>query len=413
MLRRATVLAVLALPALLALAAAVTGCRAAPDQYVVASTISEALPESQWNPDELGRDLEATALENYLQLALGNMEAYADSVAREREVALIGIGPKDVVVGINPPGLIRDRRPFRDRRHCSFGERNNEPCLRFQSKNLDVHVYGDGSVGWISDELSYRVPNEGREAAIPVRLTAVFVRDIDRWVLVLEHMSYALPRSEILAMAERGELEPPMPIKSAFQDARQARLLKVYVQREHNANEQTRARAARQRTSTDGDTAPDTKLDAPSTTGDEPADDEDDQQANVDDQALFALLPGTRQEYRGAQTYGAPSLAQLFTWPGGAPARVLVGDYRIGKSPNRRVAWMVANLSVAVTTPSGRELSIGLRGTYLFAKSGRLWKLVQSHVSVPVAESRLAERFFGAPATRPAEDRAIAQSPRE
>src|SRR5262245_28441626 len=48
---------------------------------------------------DLQHALQATVLENYTQLTLGNLEAYADGVARHREVALIGVEPKDVVIG--------------------------------------------------------------------------------------------------------------------------------------------------------------------------------------------------------------------------------------------------------------------------------------------------------------------------
>src|SRR5690606_25328447 len=157
---------------------------------------------------ELSRELEASILENYLQLALGNMEAYADSVARDREVALMGLRPRDLMVGKNLQSRLRagTRLPSHDRPHRQIGTSESEPCLRLLPKTLQVHLYTDSSVGWISDEASYRIPHEGREAAIPLRVTAVMMRDIDRWVLVMEHTSYGLPVKTIVDMARKNEL---------------------------------------------------------------------------------------------------------------------------------------------------------------------------------------------------------------
>ena len=66
---------------------------------------------------DLARDLEATVLENYMQLTLGNFEAYADGIARDRDIVLIGISARDLVVGREPAGARRDRRPDDHLRH--------------------------------------------------------------------------------------------------------------------------------------------------------------------------------------------------------------------------------------------------------------------------------------------------------
>lgn len=338
----------------------------------VAPRVPSAVPaDTMQDPDaasrdELARELEASILENYLQLAVGNMEAYADSLARDREIALLGIRPRDLIVGKNPQERLRARRrlPFHDRPHCQIGASESEPCLRLLPKTLDVQLYGDSSVGWISDEVSYRVPHEGREAAIPLRMTAVMMRDIDRWVLVMEHTSYGLPVSTILDLARHNQLSAPAEFGSYHDDRNRAMVFRRELTSFLNAD----AAAKKRYLAALGRKPP------------VPAD------------AYFLLLPGPRQEYRGADMFRAPSLAQLF----GPGAVVSVDAYRLSAAPNKRVAWMAARLTVAVDDPiSRRTLSIGLRGTFLFAFSELRWHLVQAHISVPVSEEQLGRRLFG------------------
>jgi hypothetical protein len=316
--------------------------------------------------DELVRELEAAMLENYLQLALGNMEAYADSVAREREIALMGIRPQDLIVGTNPQERLRARKhlPFHDRPHCQIGASESEPCLRLLPKTLDVHLYTDDSVGWITDEVSYRVPHEGREAAIPLRLSAVMMRDIDRWVLVMEHTSYGLPVSAIMELARKGELAAPTEFGDYHDDRNRARVFQRELKTFLNAD----AAASKRFLETMERTRP------------------------VPAEAYFLLLPGRRREYHGARMFQARSLASLF----GPGAVVTIEGYRLSTAPNKRVAWMATRLAVKTDDPvSGRTLTIGLRGTFLFAFGNLRWHLVQAHISVPVTEAQIGRRLFG------------------
>jgi hypothetical protein len=316
--------------------------------------------------DELARELEAAMLENYLQLALGNMGAYADSLARDREIALMGIRRRDLIVGKNPQERLRarSRLPFHDRPHCQIGVSESEACLRLLPKTLDVQLYTDSSVGWISDEVSYRVPHEGREAAIPLRVTAVMMRDIDRWVLVMEHTSYGLPINTILDMSRQGQLSAPGEFSDYHDDRNRAMVFRRELRTFLNADAAAKKRYL----------------------------DIMERKRPVSAKAYFLLLPGPRQEYRGADMFRAPSLAQLF----GPGAVVSVDGYRLSAAPNKRVAWMAARLRVVVDDPvSRRTLSIGLRGTFLFAFSELRWHLVQAHISVPVTEAQLGRRLFG------------------
>ncbi len=299
---------------------------------------------------DLIRDLEATVLEGYMQLTLGNIEAYADGIARDKDIALIGIAPRAVVLGRNPRAVSRDRRPFRG------------IDAKFYSKNLDVNLSRDGAVGWSYDEVSYRVRFLDREASIPIRLTSIFIRDIDRWVLVHEHMSYALPIEEVVALARAGRLRSPRALcKKKKCDSESPGLRRIVEGLLASKGEAWFQRLASA------------------------------------DHALV-VWPGPEHEYHGKEVLDAPSLAELF----GPGAALSIHDYRAFVGPGRKVAWVVANLDA--TTGDG-ELTIGMRATFILsvarvATNKFAWKIVQAHVSVPIDAGELSRRVFGeGPAT--------------
>ena len=329
--------------------------------------------------DDLSRELEIVILENYLQLSVGNIEAYADSISREREVMLLGLSADATRVGRNQELARVDRRPLKARPRCMPGERTKLACLTVLSKRLDVHLYADDSAGWLSDELSYRVPIGGRLATIPLRLTAVFVRDIDRWILVSEHLSYALPLSEIMDLARTGELSPVRPYDNWFSERGRAKLLRDRLERQFNESEKETTLRSRQLRS------------KYRRAREERAEGQDTNTVRED--AMVVIRPTPGAEYHDEQVHDVPSLARVF----GAGARVRIDNYRFDMAANARVAWMAANLTAEARDPeSGRPVRIGLRGTFLFAfdkLSG--WNLMQSHVSVPISDTQLADRIFG------------------
>jgi hypothetical protein len=59
-----------------------------------------------------------------------------------------------------------------------------------RSKHLDIQIAADQTAAWISDELSWRITMCGRVAVIPLRITALYAHDGDRWVPVFEHLSF-------------------------------------------------------------------------------------------------------------------------------------------------------------------------------------------------------------------------------
>ena len=298
--------------------------------------------EADLGLEELRKSLESTVLENYVQLTFGNIEAFLDGVATEREVQFIGVTPRDVVVGVNPAALQKDRRLYRHRRP------------HILSKNLDVHLSEDGSVGWVYDEVSYRIEYMGREASVPIRSTALYVRDVERWVLVSEHLSYGVPMSDLVALVARGDFKAGtiMKTENGPSEALSASLVGL-VGRFVNGS------------SSD--------------------------EVVFDDEDTLILLPGPEQEFHGFESLDAPALAEIF----GTASTVAVQTFRVQLSLSKRVAWMVANLSVR-SEFNGDEFEIPLRGSFVLERRrDKGWGLVQAHVSAPLSEKELSARVFG------------------
>ena len=300
-------------------------------------------PESGPEPAQLARELEATVLEIYSHLTLGNFAAFRDSLASDEPVVLLGVRPRDVLVGVSPRAAGSDRRLL--------------PAMapNILAKNLELRLSQDGSVAWTFDEISYRVSYEGRVASIPIRDTSLFVRDIDRWVLVVEHQSYPTGIDELRARAAAGRSEQPRRFPSRH-TGEPARELVRLVGLLHNAEPRGLGRRV-----------------AP---GD----------------STLVLLPDADHELRGRDAVEGPALATLF----GPGATVGLRDYHIGTAKNETIAWMAANLVVR-TVVNDEKVDIGMRGTYVFRRGERDWELVQMHVSAPVSERELSRRVFGTP----------------
>ena len=129
----------------------------------------------------------------------GGQIAWVDlTVADDAPIVLIGVGPKDVHVG--------------DKTAASLERFRIDPCVEVLSKNLEVHLSRDRSVGWTFDDVSCRLPDpfEGRSASIPLRVTAVYQRHLDTWVMVMQHVSYGMPLDDVLAWARSGRLAKPV-----------------------------------------------------------------------------------------------------------------------------------------------------------------------------------------------------------
>lgn len=305
---------------------------------------SSVAPVASEEPAELGLDvlrksLESTVLENYDQLNSGNLEALSDGVVADRGLQFVGVTSADFIVGRRRKDLRRDRRLFKTRNP------------RLLSKNLDVRLSKDGSVGWIYDEMSLRVDYEGREASIPIRSTALFVRDVDRWVIASEHLSYGYPIEDIVLLATQGNLPDSPRFKVDYGGSRE-------------------------------DAAPLIGLSGlfVNAGGAEAL-------AN-DRQDTLVLLPGAALEFQGSE---APALAKLF----GEQATVAVKSFHIQMGESGRVAWMLASLAIQ-TRHNGDAIRIPLRSTFVFEREPKGdWGIVQAHISVGLSEEQLGARVFG------------------
>src|SRR6185436_8106547 len=76
-----------------------------------------------------------------------------------------------------------------------------------RSKNLSIQVAADQTAAWMSDELSWRIETCGRTAVIPLRITALYAHDGDRWIPVFEHLSFGWAPTPL-------DAPPPKAIKT-------------------------------------------------------------------------------------------------------------------------------------------------------------------------------------------------------
>jgi hypothetical protein len=94
--------------------------------------------------------------------------------------ARIGAGPGDVYLA-NDLARAPSRWPL-------DVDRSTRTDVR--SKRLDIHIAADETAAWTADEVSWRIEMCGRTAVIPLRVTALYAHDGDRWVPVFEHLSF-------------------------------------------------------------------------------------------------------------------------------------------------------------------------------------------------------------------------------
>jgi hypothetical protein len=207
----------------------------------------------------------------------------------------------------------------------------------------------------VFDQVSYRVSVDGRFASIPIRTTSVYIRDVDRWVLALDHWSYAQPVAAIRGRAAAGELEVgDLPVARAASDRVADAVIGLIGRLENSDRRVLELRRSR---------APGAVL----------------------------LLPGLHDELHGADIAAAPTLYQLF----GGEGTVGIRDYRVEASPTGEVAWVAAKLAVRVRGEVRAE--IVLRATYVLVHGASGWQVVQQHVSAPVEEGYFGDLLFGDP----------------
>jgi hypothetical protein len=267
--------------------------------------------------------------------------------------ARIGVGPGDVLTGDDVKLRASSRWPL-------FVEPGTPTSVR--SKHLDIHLSADRKVtaAWMADDVSWRVTQCGRTAAIPLRITALYAHDGDRWVQVFEHLSFGdvpLATPELYglqvktAVVDRGfadELSRTLAPLLYHQTARIPQV--VALDPEHLAEDDINQPAP-------------TLLLAP---------DPDGEWHGTEDTAHAQLIDGVLDaDDRRISTVG-PSL----------------GDSTI--------AYWVGNfIGTLADRPGVKGGKVRLRGTFVFEKREGKWLVVQAHISKPIDDIDLAQRVFG------------------
>lgn len=269
--------------------------------------------------------------------------------------ARIGVGPGDVLIGDEL------------RRAPSRWPLDVDPTIRTdaKSKRLEIHISADQTAAWTSDELSWRIPMCNRTAVIPLRETALYAHDGDRWVPVFTHTSFAHPLVPTAGGAH---------IKSTGGGDLTDELSRVLQTGVLRATDRVKATIA---------SGPESLVMGPTIEA---------ESRGLDAQTA-ALVPALlRSEDRRVGTIGR------------IPARATVA-YWVGN--------VVADLPATRIAPAGKAR---LRGTFVFeqrrvdeGKGPRCglehavchWVLVQAHVSQPIDDNELALDVFGTALTSP------------
>jgi hypothetical protein len=299
----------------------------------------------------LRHELESEVRESYERDEVSTTEDWQDVLDPSLGIVRFGVRPGDeqvVTKGATPPRRLPLRIVASD-----DGAGACEETLR--SNDLRVYLSPDASTAWVTDELTACVPACGKQALLPLRLSAVYVRGGDRWVLAVEHLSYPQPAASLIA---RGDDH--------------ATAIDSFVSRRASA--------------------PDLANLVPSAIAETvPADRES--TFATDGQAL-AWWPDPAHELRGAAISGGPSLTDAFD-----AASITTEGARLGIGPQTgpgAIAWWAGMILVKARTGLGgenNEVPLRLRGTFVMRRDPDRWRIVQSHVSAPIDDQTLAHEI--------------------
>lgn len=264
--------------------------------------------------------------------------------------ARIGVGPGDVLFGEDVSRRASSRWPL-------MLATGTPTAVR--SKHLSIHLSSDRQVSaaWMSDELSWRITLCGRTAIIPLRITALYAHEGDRWVEVFEHLSFG---------------RTPQP--TADGELRGAPFIEAVVNRDISdaLSRQLNALVSAQSTRIKLSVAPPTRDDDPT----KPA-------------PTFLLGPDPDGEWSGGDAETIRLVDGKITLD-----RPRVGT--IGRPDKSTIAYwvgnMVADLNHHPGTPASKVL---LRGSFVFEKREGKWVIVQGHISQPIDDFDLANLVYG------------------
>ena len=264
--------------------------------------------------------------------------------------ARIGVGPGDIYLAEEVGRLASSRWPLQ----IAPG---TETAVR--SKRLRIHLSADRQVSaaWTSDELSWRITLCNRTAVIPLRVTALYAHDGDRWVQIFEHLSFGRTPQPTADGQLRGKDIPEAVVDRDISDDLSRSL-----------NSLISAEATRVKLS----------LAAPVNTDDP-----------MKPSPPFMLGPAPDAEWEGAEVESVRLVDGKLVLD-----RPRVGT--IGRVDKSTVAYwvgnMVADLRHHPGTPASKVL---LRGSFVFEKRDDNWMIVQGHISQPIDDLDLAQYVYG------------------
>ncbi len=277
--------------------------------------------------------------------------------------ARIGVGPGDIYY--SPASDPSNNLLHAPSRWPLRLERETKSEVR--SKHLDIHLSADRQVSaaWMSDELSWRITLCGHVAVIPLRITALYAHDGDRWIEAFEHLSFAqVPAPQV--DPQGGLLGKPIESAVASRKLNDDLSDVLTPLLFHNT-----ARIA-QIVSLDPNHAAESDPTKPAPT--------------------FLLAPDPEGEWHGDQDVATAQLVDT--------KLIKSEDRRVGTiatSPDKAtIAYWVGNFDADVPArpgiPAGK---VRLRGTFVFEKRAGSWLVVQGHLSEPIYDNDLASRVFG------------------
>ena len=313
------------------------------DQPIVTDT-------DQQRRQRLIAELQDEILASYERDELPEVETMM--IAPEVGPARVGVGPGDVLFGDDVRRLAWSRWPLQ----LAPGT-----DARVRSKALKIRLSHDKQVtaAWMSDELSWRITMCGRIAIIPLRITALYAHDGDRWVQVFEHMSFGRMPMPTVDGKLRGA-----PIREAVVDRGLSddlsRVLSGLVS----------AQPARVQLAVAGGSSDDPTQPSPT----------------------FLLGPDPDGEWTGSENVEAIRLVD---------GKVTLDERRVGTISTGRpdkatIAYWVGNLVADLRHHPGTPASkVLLRGTFIFEKRDDKWIVVQGHISQPIDDIDLAQYVYG------------------
>ncbi|HUS27864.1 MAG TPA: nuclear transport factor 2 family protein, partial [Kofleriaceae bacterium] len=283
-------------------------------------------------------------------------------------------GPGDVYYGDQVRRLASTRWPLQLAPGTSTAVR---------SKHLQIHLSYDKNVtaAWMSDELSWRIMLCNRTAVIPLRITALYAHDGDRWVQVFEHLSFGrMPqptfdgslRGSVMVSPEEDCHRPEFcPVVDRGLSDELSRQLSALLSAQSTRVALTVAGGTRDATASSVWDNDPTK----------PA-------------PTFLLGPDPDGEWDGATS--AVETIRLIDGKIVIEGDRRIGTIGIGRTDKATIAYWVGNLTADLTHHPGTPGSkVRLRATFVFEKRKDTWVVASGHISQPIDDIDLAQIVFG------------------